>query len=223
MKRWALAIVVVLALFTGCVPSKPLLPTPRPVTMPPATLPPSPSLSPLPDTSPLPTQSPLAPGPCELIATHETTVYITPGHEPIPGTLERGMRLPVTARTADGWLGFDPGYAHAAAVGLLRLYWVPEDEVELEGDCATLPVVEAPRPDLYCYEMAMYDIPLRAAPDATAMIVGTLHRDTYAILLGFSPNGAWGKVLLDDGTEGWFDLEALNITGACDNLPTLQP
>ena len=216
--RWLL-LLLVLWLLAGCVPNKAdLIPTARPVT--PTTSSPSPTTSPLSTLSPLPTSSPVA-QPCEMIITKAVQAYAVPRAETF-ATLDAGMRFPVAARTEDGWLGFEPGIAQAAAVGPFRLRWVPADAVRLEGDCADLPVITPPPLDR-CYEMAMTDIPLRAAPAPDAAVVATLPVEDYAVILGLSPDGLWLKLELRDGTQGWMDAMMMNITGACESLPTLQP
>jgi hypothetical protein len=40
------------------------------------------------------------------------------------GTISAGETHDALARTADGWVGFDPGVAQAANVGLARHRWI---------------------------------------------------------------------------------------------------
>ncbi len=225
----SLPFLIGLLLVSSCLPAPGVTPTPppahapasQPTASPMPTASPLPSATPMPTTSPLPTLSPVS-QPCEAVMLREeTTAYTTPGGD-VFGAAPAGYRVQVDARTEDGWIGFDPAVAHAAAVGPFRLVWVRAEDVRLEGDCADLPVITPPPPG-YCYEMAMWDIPLRAAPQEEADIVATLPAEDYAVILGTSPDGHWYRLQLHDGTEGWMDEAPLNITGACENLPVIQP
>lgn len=64
-------------------------------------------------------------GPCEVTGTTDLTVYRLPivGSD-IFGTLPAGETHEVLARTADGWIGFDPGIAQAGNTGLARHRWI---------------------------------------------------------------------------------------------------
>ncbi len=213
--RWIAPLLLVL-LFGGCLPAPGSTPTPPPAHLPTS----QPTTSPLPSVSPLPTLSPIA-KPCEAVMLTEVPAYVTPDGE-LFGSTPVGYQVLVEARAEGGWIGFDPGVAHAAAVGPFRLVWVRADAVRLEGDCDNIPLITPPSPD-YCYEMAMWDIPLRAEPQTESDIVAILSANDYAVILGLSPDEHWYKLHLHDGTEGWMAEDALNITGACDDLPTLQP
>lgn len=64
-------------------------------------------------------------GACTFTATADMTVYRLPdASSDVFGTIEAGDTYEVLAATADGWVGFDPGVAQAANVGLARLRWV---------------------------------------------------------------------------------------------------
>ncbi len=56
----------------------------------------------------------------------------------------------------DGWLGFDPGVAQAANIGVFRLRWMPPGApVSLDGDCVSVPIEPwVPLPGV-CYQMSM--------------------------------------------------------------------
>ena len=63
--------------------------------------------------------------PCMFTATMVVTAYRLPdGASEIFGTVSTGDTYEVLARTVDGWLGFDPGVAQAANIGLARHRWV---------------------------------------------------------------------------------------------------
>lgn len=64
-------------------------------------------------------------GPCEFTGNIPLTVYRLPDDSSdVFGILPAGETHEVLARTADGWLGFDPGVAQAGNVGLAHHRWV---------------------------------------------------------------------------------------------------
>ncbi|MFV1950315.1 MAG: hypothetical protein ACC633_10365 [Anaerolineales bacterium] len=63
-------------------------------------------------------------GPCEFTGNTALTVYRLPdASSDVFGTLPAGETHTVLAWTADGWLGFDPGIAHAGNIGLSHHRW----------------------------------------------------------------------------------------------------
>jgi len=63
--------------------------------------------------------------PCTFTANTAVTAYRLPDMgSDIFGTISVGDTHEALARTADGWVGFDPGVAQAANVGLARHRWV---------------------------------------------------------------------------------------------------
>ncbi len=64
-------------------------------------------------------------GPCEFTGNTALTVYRLPNaSSDVFGTLPAGETHEVLARTANGWIGFDPGVAQAGNTGLARHRWV---------------------------------------------------------------------------------------------------
>jgi hypothetical protein len=62
---------------------------------------------------------------CIMTANTSVTAYRLPDtSSDVFGTMPSGESFEVLARTADGWLGFDPGVAQAANIGLARHRWV---------------------------------------------------------------------------------------------------
>jgi hypothetical protein len=197
----------------GSVQTRTATPTPSPT----ATSIPSPT------TTPTPTAETPEAGPCELVANTQTTVYQRPSLDAdIFGTLSPGDRAPVGAVTADGWIGFDPGTAQAANVGVFRLRWVQRsDAISLEGACQDLPVVVGP-PVGVCFTMAMEDIPVYSEPDASSALLVTLHSGDYAKVLGSA--GDWFQLdlsvsSLGQNQSGWMSSQYVNFNGPCDSLP----
>ena len=64
-------------------------------------------------------------GPCTLSANGALTAYRLPDDtSDVFGELFSGETYEALARTAEGWIGFDPGVAQAGNVGLARHRWV---------------------------------------------------------------------------------------------------
>jgi hypothetical protein len=198
-------------------------PTPTPSLT--ATPIPSPTATSLPSpiTTPTPTgETPVA-GACELVANAQTTIYQRPSLEAgIFGTLSAGDRATAGAVTGDGWIGFDPGTAQAANVGVFRLRWVQRsDAISLEGACQDLPVVVGP-PAGVCFTMAMDDTPIYSEPNPSSAIIVTMHSGDYTKVVGTA--GDWFKVDLSVGSlgqnqSGWMSSQNVNFNGPCDSLP----
>lgn len=96
-------------------------------------------------------------GPCEFTGTTDLTVYRLPDlSSDIFGTLPAGETHEVLARTAGGWIGFDPGVAQAGNTGLAHHRWIKlnatlspiclssVDEVTLVEVMAALPPTPPP-------------------------------------------------------------------------------
>lgn len=71
-----------------------------------------------------PTTTP-EPESCSFTANAELTVYRLPDStSDVFGMMAIGESYPALARTADGWIGFDPGIAQAGNIGLAHHRWV---------------------------------------------------------------------------------------------------
>jgi hypothetical protein len=77
----------------------------------------------------------LAPAPCSIVAEGDVTVYSRlSSNAAVFGSMASGFHVILEGRTADGWLGFDPGVAQAANIGIFRLRWIVESsDIELVG------------------------------------------------------------------------------------------
>jgi hypothetical protein len=162
---------------------------------------------------------------CEIVADGEVAVYPRPSVESgLFGTLPAGGREPAAAYTADGWLGFDPGVAQAANVGVFRNRWVEWGAAfHLEGSCGSLPLVIALPPGI-CFLMISEDTPVYESADASSAVLATLHLGDYAEAVG--RQAGWFKVNLGVGSvqidgEGWIAAALANLNGPCDGLPVL--
>jgi hypothetical protein len=194
--------------------------TPAPPESPidtPAAVPATPALTPTESSS----------GPCQAVANTEVTIYERPSATAdVFSTMPAGFTTPVEARTASGWLGFEPGVAQAANIGPFRLRWLEPAAVSLTGQCDDLPEVWAPPPGI-CFEMPMEDTEVHAEPDLASSLLIVLHEGEFAAVAGLSGTG-WAKVDLGPGNtgssvQGWIEETALNMNGSCDSLPMLVP
>jgi hypothetical protein len=168
-----------------------------------------------------------ATGQCALVVSKEITAYTRPSWQAtVFGQLPAGERAPVSAATADGWLGFDPGVAQAANVGPFRLRWVPKsDALKLEGACGNLPVIEGP-PAGVCFQMFMEDAPIYAEPSASSAVVATARAEDYAQVIGASDK--WLHLDLSVGSmkrnaKGWIERSKANFNGPCEVVASSPP
>ena len=165
---------------------------------------------------------------CLLSASSAVIAYNRPSLQAEPfGDLPVGMSLYATARTADGWIGFDPGYAQAANIGVFHHRWVQEGPaIDLEGSCDSLPIVVGPPPGI-CFNMFMTDAPLLEQPLPNAAVLHLISSADYAMVIGKSADG-WLKIDLSVGNigqdiEGWVEGMNANINGPCTDLPIIEP
>lgn len=125
-------------------------------------------------------------------------------------------------------MGFDPGIAQAANIGVFRLRWAFFDEVSLSGSCVDVPELTwVPEPDL-CYTMPMESVNVYTGANTSASVLVTLNVEDFASVSGFTSDG-WAQVDLGAGNTGqtgigWMEQAALNVNGGtCDELPTVSP
>lgn len=167
-------------------------------------------------------------GACNFTASDEVTIYTRPHlSADVFSTQGAGFSIQPTARTSNGWYGFDPGVAQAANIGSFRLRWLPPGSKTLTGGCASLPVVWAPLPGI-CYDMPMDVTNVYETPDTSATVAATLHLGEFAEVLGMHPSGDWAQVDLGPGNtgshvKGWVEASTLNLNGPCDSLPAVSP
>ena len=160
---------------------------------------------------------------CVLRAETELQVYMRPGSgSDVFGLLAAGETVLAEARTAEGWLGFDPGVAQAANVGVLRLRWVHMDSVTVVGgNVDALPVCWAPSPT-GTYATVVGSTNLRSEPDSTSTVVTLMQAGTIARVTGRSGDG-WLLLNLGEGQpgefhEGWALGSLLSINGDIDTV-----
>ena len=231
-----LALTLSILSLTACslfaVPSSPTPSFPKPTETPPATVPATTAtktvspIAPSEDASEV--SATLAPEPCSIVALGDVTVYSRPSsNAAVFGSMTSGFHVIPEGRTADGWLGFDPGVAQAANVGIFRLRWIEESsDIELEGACEDLPELEGP-PTGVCFTMPMEGVHVYTEADVSSEVVATMGWGDYAAVTG-KTKGDWARVDLGAGNvgldlAGWVQGVTLNLNGPCDELPTVKP
>jgi hypothetical protein len=164
--------------------------------------------------------------PCTFTVNTSQMSYLRPNfNSDTFGELSPGLPVYASARTADGWIGFSPGVAQAANMGVFRDRWFsPNTNVVYEGDCANLPIVEGPAPRV-CFTMPMGHVPVYAGRDVGSTLLVTLTSDEYAAVEGLSADEEWMRVDLGQGNtglnlKGWMERFHANYNGSCD-LPII--
>lgn len=209
----------------------PILASPTPVTPsspPPTVSAPAPP-SPAPPTVASPTDLPSGSGACQPTATAAFDIYARPSlMADVFGTLTPDFPpVSITGRTPDGWLGFDPGVAQAANIGVFRLRWIPPGSpVTLAGDCASVPIeVWVPAPGV-CYQMSMGPVEVHTSADPASAVSHTLDVAEFVAVTGRTPTG-WLFVNGDDGNVpgvvGFIAEMEMNANGPCDSIPDVAP
>jgi hypothetical protein len=165
---------------------------------------------------------------CTLTANAGIAAYARPSTQAnFFGNFQTGMSVPASAKTADGWIGFDPGVAQAANIGIFRLRWVePGTDFTLSGNCDQLPIVIGPPPNV-CFTMAMGDSPILEEPNPAAGVAATLHSEEFAAVIA-QTSDHWYRVDLGFGNAlsnlaGWLQGDFVNFNGPCENLPVVSP
>ena len=167
-------------------------------------------------------------GSCDYTANAEVTIYSRPSYGAQVFSVQ-GPDLTVrpSARSANGWYGFDPGIAQAANIGPFRLRWLPPGSGAVTPGCFSLPVIWTPRAGL-CYDMPMLDTNVYASPDLSSPVVFVLHLGEFAQVLGHTAGGDWVQVNLGPGNTGshvvgWGEASTTNGNGPCSGLPVIGP
>jgi hypothetical protein len=235
-RRRAICLVLLAVLSFACTRAKPEPQVPEPTT----TLPPAPSATAGPSATEPPTGQPTTAAPsetpspqatevevCELVAEGNLMAYERPSiAAEVFTTVPPALRVRVEAVTADGWVGFDPGYAQAGNVGVFRLRWVRAGGAfSLRGSCDDLRVVVGP-PAGVCFTMAMGDTPVYAQSDESSPLVVTLLHGDYAEVLQVGDDWLYvnllaGSLQLDQ--RGWIARDLANFNGPCESIPTVTP
>jgi hypothetical protein len=131
-------------------------------------------------------------GACQFQIEEEITIYNRPStaagvFATVGPSFSAEITSRLSARTADGWLGFDPGIAQAANIGPFRLRWIAPGDGTLTGECS-FPVVWGPPPGI-CFDMPMEDTNVYMNPDTSSPVAAVLHVREFAAILGHTPGG----------------------------------
>ncbi|NML65498.1 hypothetical protein HHL22_09810 [Hymenobacter sp. RP-2-7] len=155
---------------------------------------------------------------CTRVAKRAVTIRMRPGAGAAQfGQLAVGDKVRLAARTADGWVGFNPGTAQAANVGIFRLRWVRASEAFAPSDsCARLPVVQAP-PPLCCLLMAARATPVHPHPAPSTARLSIIPAGSYAQVVKTAVGpGKWTEVLVPGSTaHGYVAPGDVNFSGDC--------
>lgn len=151
---------------------------------------------------------------CAQTARTRVVIYQRPSASaPKFGQLAAGETVKLAARTADGWVGFDPATAQAANVGLLRLRWVRATEAfSAPSVCAQLPVVALPTG---CLLMAAEPVVVRAEQRAGSAVLSTIPAGSYARVE--ARHDGWLRITVPgQGVPGFVAAAAANLNGPCE-------
>jgi len=153
--------------------------------------------------------TPTPSGPCELSVANAVDIYNrASAAADVFGTFGPSDKVNPTAKTADGFYGFEPGTAQAGNVGLFRLRWVLKTvDVTVTPGCASIPTVVAPIAGI-CYAMMVEDTSIFSSPDTTSALVTTMHKNDYAMVVAHNP--------------GWFTLDLNVASPSMDKLGYLE-
>lgn len=205
------------------------LPTGTPTATPAPPTPVPPTDAPSATLAPTATGLPSGSGACTASALADFDVYDRPSHAAdIFGVFTTGFPpARISGRTSDGWLGFDPGVAQAANIGVFRLRWMaPGAPVSLDGDCVSVPIEAwVPQPGV-CYQMSMGPVEVHSAADPTSTVAHTLMLEEFVAVTGRTSAG-WLSVNGDDGNVpgviGFIAETEMNVNGPCGEIPVLAP
>ena len=167
---------------------------------------------------------------CTFTALMPVTAYQRPSEQAgVFGTVPVGEPQVLGGRTAEGWLGFDPGVAQAPNVGPFRLRWLaPTVPVTMSGDCVHVPVWPT-LPPTTCFTMAQADVSIYQTAALTSPMVAQMSFGDYVEVVGRAGTSSsfWVKVrsplgTLPMGTAGWLPGGDVNFNGTCDKLPMVK-
>lgn len=168
-----------------------------------------------------PSNTNVSAGPCVINVAQAATLYSrADAQSPVFGKADAGEMPQAGGKTADGWIGFDPGVAQAPNVGPFRLRWfAPDAPVSLSGDCSGLQVYPK-LPPLACFTMAQTDTPIYKDADNKSDVVSMMHYGDYIEVVGQKGTDAnmWIQVKssagsVAAGTTGWISGQDVDFNG----------
>lgn len=132
------------------------------------------------------------------------------------GVLSPGDSIAPSARTSDGWIGFEPGVAQAGNSGSFRYRWVaPGGPYAVRGDPGSLEVVWGPAAG-FSYAMTFDPVPVHAGPDSLSPVLDSLPGNSAAVITDRVPG--WYLVDPSEGPSpgtapGWVREERVSVSG----------
>ncbi len=160
---------------------------------------------------------------CELVANSDITTYYRPSFDAdVFSSMEEGESVLLEGRTADGWLGFNPGVPQAPNLGPFRLRWINENEdFTLQGECDDLTEFWGP-PAGVCFSMQWVEANVYEGPDTSSEVIATLSQGDFAEVLERIADD-WAKVDLSVGNTGldgigWIEGDTFELNGPCDDI-----
>lgn len=209
---------------------RPVVTTPAPVAVAPTptTTTAAPSVTP-------PTTTQNDPSACVITATKEVTLFNRPSESSgVFGALGINETRVISAKTKDGWYGFDPGVAQAGNIGPFRLRYIHPlagDYSMTTANCANLAVIES-IPANTCFMMAQSDIQIYPSASTRVTPKYTMHAGDYIQVLGKSIANSDDYFMKVDSSKygpikgtvvGWIQSDDANYSGdACTNLAVVK-
>ena len=163
---------------------------------------------------------------CILVCLDSVDVFNRPDSSALfMSSLAPGDQVVISGRTADGWLGFDPGVAQAANIGSFRLRWIASDaKYVTDGEVGSVPVVWGPQAGI-TYAMIYEASHLYSEPDSSSAIVDSVPSSCAAAIVSRTEN--WYLLDLSIGPleldiEGWIESLDVSFSGNLDTIPLID-
>jgi hypothetical protein len=200
------------ATYVALLPTNTVMPTAT------ATVAPTLTLTPTYTPTPTDTATPAAtPEPCNFVVLEDIIAPRAPraGADDFEA-LGPGYADEAVARTADGWLGFEPGIPQSHNVGIFRLLWLdPAASVDYTGGCDQLPIVTHPFGPL-CAAVPIYDTEsIYAGPDGSFEPIAELDKFGWIEVIDW-PLTDWWRVDLANSSlgangYGWLRVDRVDL------------
>lgn len=137
------------------------------------------------------------------------SVYCRPDSaSTIFGMLLPGESVELTVMAPNGWLGFIPGTAQAAATGSFRYRWLPPGSTPM--DTTGLERVWAPAAGI-TYAIAVADTPVYSGADTSSAVLFTLEGGNAAEVI--ERNSDWLRIVgSSQGVFGWIQPAHISLS-----------
>jgi len=163
---------------------------------------------------------------CILVCLDSVDVFTRPDSSAmLMSSLTSRDKVAISGRTADGWLGFDPGVAQAANIGSFRLRWISADaQYVTDRELSSIPVVWGPQADI-TYAMIYETSPIYSEPDSNSAVVDSVPSSCAAAIA--SRTDDWYLLDLSNGPleldiEGWMESMDVSVSGNLDTIPLIE-